>query len=141
MSKVLADKIEAYIRTNAPVTYTTLLARAESHGIPSHEFEQAMELLHRRMWVKKATRDDEITYSIAVVAAKPQDTTWYDWCKENYPWPGRNGVPAFVMPFPEWDLHWLVLSPENMLKFKAELRGVAYIPRRRYEHARGKDTT
>jgi len=129
----LALKIQSYIQANPNVKYSTLEARAKGHGIESHVFESAMELVHRRVWIKKTPcLDTDIAYTVVITVAKPPDTSWWEWCRDNYPHPGKNGVPVFVMPFPEWDLSWLILKPEEMARYHAQMRGVAYIPRKRY---------
>lgn len=110
-----------------------------SKGFTLEQFYSALEKVHRDKRIIQTQRKDEVWYEPYVAPiAKPQPHL--DWVKANYHWPGKNGVPEFAMPFPEWDLSWIFLKPEELEKYKAELKGTDYTPKKKYEHT-GRKTT
>lgn len=132
----LSDRIIKRIVAQHPVTYTKLEELAVSHGFSQLAIMDAMELVHKDKRITQSARGDEIVYRpyIAPVVKEHFKST------VPYPYPGRDGVPEFVMPFPEWDLSFIFLTPEKMLEYRAGLKGQKYIPRKKYEH-KGKQST
>lgn len=133
----LARKIATRITTDAPITYSTLEARAVEKGIDPNLFQQAMAIIHRSKLIECKTQGDEIVYTIKVVK-EPVKLSGAEWVTKHYPWPGQNGIPVFEMPFPEIDMSHLFLTGEELEKYKCEAKGRPYIPgkKKAYEHAR-----
>lgn len=90
----------------------------------------AMELVHKDKRIAQSTHRDEIVYRPYI--APPVKEHFKSTVP--YPYPGRDGIPEFVMPFPEWDLSFIFLTPDELDKYKADLRGVKYIRKKRYAH-------
>lgn len=127
--KELRDRIIRRIVAQHPVTYEKLEELVLSNGYTEIQFMEAMELVHKDKRVVQRTSGDTIKYQ-PFIARQAQDVFARNW---EYPHPGRNGIPEFVMPFPEWDLSWIFLTPEELDKYKAEARGRTYIPNKRWE--------
>jgi hypothetical protein len=137
---LLSSKILDRITKDGQVTYSQLEARAVEKNIPIALFESAMARVHKHktllMKTSVGTADSgEITYSIKPVVISSQ-MSHVQWCSDNYPRPGVDGVPPFVMPFPEIDMSHIFLSPEEMQAFKAELKGQRFIKKKAYLYAR-----
>lgn len=132
----LSERIIAYILNHHPITYRELEDVAMGKGFSQLAIMDAMELVHKDKRITQIARGDEIVYRpyIAPVVKEHFKST------VPYPYPGRDGVPEFVMPFPEWDLSFIFLTPEKMLEYRAGLKGQKYIPRKKYEH-KGKQST
>lgn len=135
----LKDRIIAYILNHHPITYTEVENVALGKGFSQLAVMDAMELVHKDKRITQSTRGDEIVYRpyIAPPVKEPFKSTI------PYPYPGRDGVPPFVMPFPEWDLSFIFLTPEEYEEYKAKAKGRTFIPKKRYEHGntRGQNTT
>lgn len=132
----LSERIIAYILNHHPITYRELEDVAMGKGFSQLAIMDAMELVHKDKRVDQSTRRDDIVYRpyIEPVVKSPFKST------VPYPYPGRDGIPEFVMPFPEWDLSFIFLSPEDMDRYRAESTGRTYIPKKRYER-KGKQST
>lgn len=126
----LSDRFIKRIVAQHPVTYTKLEELAVSNGYTQHQVMDAMELVHKDKRITQSTRGDEMVYRpyIAPPVKEPFKST------VPYPYPGRDGVPPFVMPFPEWDLSFIFLTPEEYEEYKAKAKGRTFIPKKRYEH-------
>lgn len=112
-------------------TYDKLEARAVKKGISMNTFEAAMVIVHRSKLIEQSVKYGVIQYKVAEKKVeKPFSAA--EWVTENYPWPGKNGIPVFEMPFPEIDMSYLFLTPEEMDKYRAEAAGRTYIPKKRY---------
>ena len=132
---LLSSKIIDRIEKDRSVTYSQLEARAVEKGISLDIFESAMARVHKNKSVEMKTTGEEITYTVKKPEL-PAIHSHVTWCREHYPYPGRDGVPEFVMPFPEIDMSFIFLKPEELDKFKAELRGRVFIPKKRWQHAK-----
>ena len=132
----LSERIIAYILNHHPITYREIEDVAMGKGFSQLAIMDAMELVHKDKRITQSARGNEIVYRpyIAPVVKEHFKST------VPYPYPGRDGVPEFVMPFPEWDLSFIFLTPEKMLEYRAGLKGQKYIPRKKYEH-KGKQST
>ena len=125
----LSERIIAYILNHHPITYREIEDVAMGKGFSQLAIMDAMELVHKDKRITQSARGDEIVYRpyIAPVVKEHLKST------VPYPYPGRDGVPEFVMPFPEWDLSFIFLTPEEMDRYRAESKGRAYIPKHGYE--------
>lgn len=119
------------------VTYDELQQRALEKGIELGIFENAMSRVHKKKTVLVKNVKGVLTYSIkpVVAAITPDHVTW---CKTNYPYPGKNGLPEFVMPFPEWDVSYIFLNPDELEEYKEAIRGGRVYKRKRYQYANQK---
>lgn len=127
-SSNLATLIAKRITTDAPITYSTLEARAIEKNIDLSLFEEAMAIIHRSKLIEAKNSDGDIVYSIVVPKiAKPgpvRPSYYPDMDSSN----DGSGIEA--------DFSYLFLSPEELDKYKAEVKGVAYIPKKRYANTR-----
>ena len=123
----LARKIIKRINADAPIAYSTLEARAIEKGIELSLFEQAMTIVNKTKTIESKVKGDDIIYTIKVIKL-PTVHTGLAWVTHNYPWPEN-----FEMPFPEIDMSYIFLTPEELEKYKAEARGRVYIPSKRYQ--------
>lgn len=123
---ILAKKLIAYIQAcPLPVSYEVIYKRATSkHAIPQGILDNALAIVHRS---KLITRNSKGLYTVKIQPLPRPAPTHMSWLRNNYPW-----VKDFIMPFPEIDMSHIFLSPEDLLKYKAQVRGVAYIPTKRY---------
>jgi hypothetical protein len=124
----LATKIGKYIAKNHPVTYETLAERAVTHGVPDHIFYQAIERIQRNKNISAKAKGDTIVYTVAVPKAPSTAISHLEWIRDNYPVMDSSNDGSGI----EADYSFLFLSPEELNKYKAQLRGVAYIPKKRY---------
>lgn len=132
----LSERIIAYILNHHPITYREIEEVAMGKGFSQLAIMDAMELVHKDKRVDQSTRRDDIVYRpyIAPVVKSPFKST------VPYPYPGRDGIPEFVMPWPDWDLSYILLSPEELEEYKAKAKGRTFIPKKRYER-KGKQST
>jgi len=126
----LQERIIAYILNHHPITYRELEDIAMGKGFSQLAIMDAMELVHKDKRIAQSTHRDEIVYRPYI--APPVKEHFKSTVP--YPYPGRDGIPEFVMPFPEWDLSFIFLTPDELDKYKADLRGVKYIRKKRYAH-------
>ena len=90
----LKDRIIKRIVAQYPVTYEKLEELVLSKGYTEIQFMEAMELVHKDKRVTQTTHGDTIQYRpyIAPLVKEHFKST------VPYPWPGRDGIPEFVMP-------------------------------------------
>lgn len=118
----MLPKIIAYIEKHQPVTYGTLLERATLRGMSQDELDDILVRVHKDKRIHTTTKDNTIVYTLEkpkVAAPMPH----LQWTRDNYPWPGENGVPDFIMPFPEIDMSWMFLKPDEMEEYRATMSG------------------
>lgn len=126
----LALKIAKYILTEGGCRYADIQARADAKSISRRELESAMALIHRNKMIKTTHAGGDIHYAVAPLAPKPSPFTRY----EPYP-PMIAGVnDASHEIFSGCDYGYLFMTPDEMLQYKAQLKGKAYIPRRKHEY-------
>lgn len=130
----LKERIIAYIQNHHPITYERLEEVAMGKGFNQLQIMEAMEAVHRDKRVIQTTRGSTIQYRpyIAPPVKEAFVQTW------KYPWPGRDGIPPFVMPFPDWDLSWIFLKPDELEKYKAEAKGQTFTPKQKWQHQKVK---
>lgn len=124
----LRDRIIRRIVAQHPVTYETLEQLVRSVGHTELEFLEAMELVHKDKRVTQTTSGDTIQYRpyIAPPVKEPFKCT--------VPYPPMDATNnADHEAFATLDYSYLFLSPEELDKYKAEVRGVKYIPKKRYQ--------
>lgn len=134
----LAIKIGKYIQASRGCSYTDIKNQAALRGIDQDTLEQALLILHRQKTIHRTVSGGDVQYLFRVPTVKPVTAVSHvEWVK------GTNdqGVPNYPLMTSEndgsgidIDFSWLFLSPEELDKYKADLRGVAYIPKKRYVH-------
>lgn len=131
--KELANKIIAGILKKPGVTYQRLEEHALKLNIPLGIFENAMNLVH-----KDKTIQSKLQRGVIIYVPRKEKTTGplphVTWCSENYPWPGKNGVPEFVMPFPEWDLSFIFMKPDEAEAYHATIKNRKLFKKKKYEY-------
>ena len=115
----LATLMATYITENAPVSYEQLRLRAENHKIPMGVFSNAMVIIHRSKLIEQVAKGDDIVYKVKVPEKEQTAPTHTLWVSQNYPRPEN-----FVMPFPEIDMSYLFLKPDEMKEYKAQAKGM-----------------
>lgn len=133
---LLAEKLVLHIDVEKTTTFDKLEARALKHGINMAVFDRAIEKLHKLPQIKRTVKLGTVHYELQAVKAKAGPMLSGEWLAQNYPWPGKNGVPEFVMPWPEWDLSYLFMKPDEAEKYKAEMKGKRMFKKKTYEHTR-----
>lgn len=122
----MKDLILTAIKKNSPITYTELENRAAKRGLSLDELDELLLKVHKDKRVKKTVKDGDIVYTWE----EPKDTlvpSHILWLRDNYPRPA-----VFEMAFPEIDMSWIILSPEDMVRYKEEMKGKpAYVNTRR----------
>ena len=121
----LKQRIISYIIKNAPVTMDTIIEQATSKGYQEVEVLNTLELVHKDKRIQQTTRGDTVVYTL-YTHKEPKALTHITWIKNNYPDPDpwnldKNG--NFIEPFPEIDMSWIVMSPDEIKAFKAEMSG------------------
>jgi len=119
---MLQDRILAYItKSNGLVSLEKLVSVGGSAGFSESEILAAITGLGKKL--KAVARGNDLYYQLAP-EPKVQPMEHLTWIRSNYPWPGKNGIPKFVMPWPEWDLSWIFLTPEELVEYKAQAKNV-----------------
>jgi hypothetical protein len=133
---LLAEKLVLHIDAEKTTTFDKLEARALKHGIAMNVFDRAIEKLHKLPNIKRTVKLGTVHYELQAVKPKTGPILSGEWVAQHYPWPGKNGIPPFVMPFPELDLSYLFMKPEEAEDYKAQMKGKRTFKRKSYEHAR-----
>lgn len=128
----LHERIIAYIERHHPLTLSVLEGIVVSKGFTLDEFESALERVHRDKRIVQSTKGGDVVYS-PYIAPPVKPNTFASWSAQHYPRPGQNGIPEFVMPFPEIDMSYIFMTPEELDEYKAKLRGKVYVKKKRYE--------
>jgi len=124
----LKDRLIRRIVAQHPVTYDKLQELSQSVGYTELQFMEAMELVHRDKRVVQSTSGETIIYRPYI--ARPEKEHF----KSTIPYPPMDETNNANHPiFDGIDLSYLFLTPEELDKYKAELRGVKYIPKKRWE--------
>lgn len=100
---LLAEQLLIFLGKNQEASIDMLDVKARNYGINGYTLDAALELLHKLPQVKKTVKRGSLYYSLQAVPMKKPVTAFshVQWVSEHYPRPGENGVPSFVMPFPE----------------------------------------
>lgn len=123
----LSLKLVEYIVTNPGCTYTTINTRATAHGISPDILEQALTIVHKNKLIQTKVIGGDIVYSIAVEKTKTLPGG-KEWVTANYPKMDETNNGSGI----EADFSYLFLTPEELLEYKAKVKGVAYLPKKRY---------
>jgi len=125
--KELATKIIAGIISSPDVSYGTLEAHAATLGISSGIFENAMVQVHKNKTVYGRMKRGEIIYAPKIKVVKTPGTH-LKWVRDNYPEMNSSNDGSGI----EADYSYMFLTPEEFDKYKAELQGRTFIPKKRY---------
>ena len=119
---ILQDRIIAFVTASKGlVSLEKLVDKAKSAGFSEGEVLAVLSNLGKKL--KSTVRGDQVYYQVAPEPKTPIDHLM--WVTANYPWPGVNGVPEFVMPFPEIDYSHLYLkTKEERDAYLAEAKGM-----------------
>lgn len=131
----LPDRIIDYIlRAKKQVTLDQLVAKSTATGFSELDVLTALEQVHKDKRVQVRNLASGVTYSPAV--SKPRTTqTHLQWIKNNYPTPDSWNLDSkgnFIEPFPEIDMSWIVMSPDEIKEFKAEMSGKPMYIKKKY---------
>ena len=135
----LKDRLLTYIEKHFPISDEVLMRVANSKGFTQAEVYSALEAVGRDRRISTKTRKDAIWYDIYIEPEAKPTPTHVEWCRDNYPWPGKNGIPEFVLPFPEIDLNHIFLkTKEERDAYKAAASGrPIHMLKKHYVNARG----
>ncbi|UOF78895.1 hypothetical protein [Caudoviricetes sp.] len=129
--RLLAKKIQKRIEeAEGDVPYSELEARAVELDISIDMLDAALEHLQRFKKVKQRVKGNEIIYKAKPKSVPKDPFAVSTWMRENYPWPtpcgaeGCTGLCKQCEPFPEMDLSWIFLKPQEMKEFKAQMKGM-----------------
>ena len=129
--RLFAKKILKRIEeSEGDVSYTSLQERAIEKDISLDVLDAALEHLHRFKKVKQRVKGDEIMYRAKPRAVPKDPFAVSTWMRENYPWPkpcgaeGCTGLCKKCEPFPEMDLSFIFLKPQEMKEYKARAKGM-----------------
>ena len=129
----LKDRVIRYILRRNTTTLLELEGVCVSKGFTIDELYATLDAVHSDKRIQySANASGEITYRPAVTRT-PSPATHLEWLRDHYPWPDQ-----FVMPFPEVDYSFIVLSPEEMKEYKADASGV---PAFMYNKRHGKNNS
>jgi len=120
----LSSLIINRIIRDGEVTLAQLETRAQERGVSLSELYDTLEHVHRDKRITQTSNvKGEVTYRPATAKA-PKPMTHLSWVSDHYPWPGKDGVPPFEMPFPEIDMSWMFLrSKEERDAYHAAAKG------------------
>lgn len=126
-SLALAAKLVTQIDKEAELSLDAIDVRANRHGIEMRVLDRALELLHKNKHIERKTKKGTVYYSIKVIK-KVGPGSHLIWLRTNYPimTDSNNGSGL------DMDFSHLFLSPEDLDKYKAQVAGRAYIPKKRY---------
>jgi hypothetical protein len=121
----LSKLIVTRILKDGEVTLTQLETRATERGVSLDELYNALQEVHRNKAIARTVRGGEVVYTKAV---KRTPLDHHTWLRTNYPPMDSTNDGSGI----EADLSYLFLTPEELEKYRAEIRGVQYIPSKRY---------
>ena len=130
----LKQRIITYIIKNAPVTIDTIIEQATSKGYTELEVLNTLEQVHKDKRIKQTTRGNTVVYTL-YTQQEPKPQTHLTWLRQNYPTPDPWNLDSegnFIEPFPEIDMSWIVMSPDEIKEFKAEMSGKPVMYNKRY---------
>ena len=116
---LLAEKLIKRIGEEGDISIDKIDVIARKKGIDMKVLDQALQYIHKVPHINQRVKKGTVWYSIKVV--KEKEAFVQTWA---YPWPGQNGIPEFVMPFPSIDFSYMFLTPEEMKLYKAEAKGI-----------------
>ena len=110
----MKNAIINYIKKNQPISYDKIEARVIETGRDLFEFEEAMQQVHKDRRIKVT---DKLVYSYKE-PEKKSPNPGSDWLRNNYP------RIEYEMPFPEIDMSYLFLKPDEMRAYLADAKGM-----------------
>ena len=124
----LAEKLVQQIDKEGELSLDVIDSRAQKHGIDMRVLDRALEKLHKNKHIDQRVKKGTVFYKIKVIK-KIGPVTHLIWLRENYPvmTDSNNGSGL------EADYSYMFLSPEDLDKYKAEVAGRAYVPKKRYK--------
>jgi len=102
--------------------------RARAHGIDMRLLDQALAILHRNKHIATTTKKGTIWYSIKVAPTPKAPGSHLTWVRHNYPPMTKENDGSGI----EADYSYMFLSPEEADKYRAELTGRTYVPKKKY---------
>lgn len=131
---LLSKKIlERIAKSKAEVSYSDLEQVAVDKNIDLNIFDAAITKLHRFKKVTQRVKGEEIYYKAVPKPKRKAPGSHLTWLRNNYPYPKK-----FVMPFPEIDMSWIFLTPDEMLEYKAQAKGMPSYMMKRIHKNHGK---
>lgn len=125
----LRDRIIRRIVAQHPVTYEKLKSLVLGIGHTEIEFMEALESVHRDKRVVQTTVGDTIQYRPYVAPLVKEHFV------RSVPYPSMDDTNNADHPaFADLDYSYLFLTPEELDKYRAEVNGRTYIPKKRYQH-------
>jgi hypothetical protein len=122
-----SNRVTDYILKRTGTTLGQLEGVVVSAGLTLDELYTALETVHRDKRITRRVIKGEIVYTPTPEPKAPTDYLKY--VRENYPPMTKENDGSGI----EADFSYLFLSPEELDKYKAEVQGRAYIPKKRYE--------
>lgn len=113
----LSKRVKEYILKRNGTTLTQLEGVVVSAGFSINELYQVLNTIHRDKSIRRSVQKGEVVYSKMPEPKAPG--SHLSWVTKNYPWPDN-----FEMPFPEIDMSWLFLKPEQMMEYKAAAKNM-----------------
>lgn len=121
----LPQLIITRILRDGHVTITQLEHRAHKRGVLLSDLYAALDVVHRDKRIKRGVSKGEVYYEVA--KAKPTAISHTQWLTRNYPWPDN-----FEMPFPEIDMSYLFMTPDEAKEYKAQAKGMPVYMMKQY---------
>lgn len=114
----LSERIIKYIENHHPISYTSIVNVAAGKGFSESQVLQALDTVGRNKSIITKTRKDEVWYYLVTVPAPVSNPTHVSWLAKNYP------RLKYEMPFPEIDMSFLFMKPEQAKEYKAAAKGL-----------------
>jgi len=124
----LAEKLVKQIDKEGELSLDAIDSRAVKHGIDMKVLDRALELIHKNKHIDQRTKKGTVVYKIKVVK-EVTPFSHLQWLKDNYPVSDSTNDGSGI----DADYSYLFLNPEQLDKYKAEVAGRAYIPKKRYK--------
>lgn len=125
----LLERIVAYVQKHYPTSMTVLEGIVLSKGFTQDDFYSALERVHKDKRIVQTQRGGEVYYNPYIPPPVVPPPAHLEWIKSNYPPMDSTNDGSGI----EADYSFLFLSPEDLDKYKAEVKGVNYVPKKRYE--------
>jgi hypothetical protein len=115
----------------------TLVRIATAKGFTLDDFYTALEVVHKDKRITQTQRGGEVYYSPYIPPPVKPPPSHLGWIKKNYPQMDSTNDGSGI----EADYSWIVLKGEELDKYKAEAKGVTYVPKKRYDKKGDKKRT
>lgn len=127
----LSERILKYIENHHPISYTKIVQVAAGKNFCETEVITALDKIGKKL--KQTVKKNEIWYDLLPTPTVPQTPKHISWLGLNYPYPGKNGIPEFKMPFPEIDYSFIFMNREETLVYKAQAKGMSVHMVKKYQ--------